>query len=99
MENLVLPPHSFTKMTQGMNITFDELRAIKHQLPHGSIHKIAEQLNISEQTVRNYFGAHETQEGELTGLHLQPGPNGGIVHHEDDSILKAARAILANIEV
>lgn len=81
-----------------MNITFDELRAIKHQLPHGSVAKIAKQLNLTEQTVRNYFGAQDSQDGELTDLHLQPGPEGGIVYHEDDSILKAAQAILAKIE-
>lgn len=40
-----------------MNITFDELRRIKHSLPTGSINKIAKELNIEEQTVRNYLAA------------------------------------------
>ena len=40
-----------------MNITFEELRRIKHALPTGSVKRIADELNIEEQTVRNYFGA------------------------------------------
>ena len=36
-----------------MNITFDELRRIKHTLPTGSVSKIASELDIEEQTVRN----------------------------------------------
>ncbi|MEO6189023.1 MAG: DNA-binding protein [Saprospiraceae bacterium] len=75
-----------------MNITFDELRNIKHQLPHGSIKRIADELNLDEQQVRNYFGAHHL---ENSGNHLQAGPSGGIVHIEDETILNAARKILA----
>jgi hypothetical protein len=78
-----------------MNITFEELRAIKHQLPHGSVAKIAETLNIAEQTVRNYFGATRIDEGGVTGIHIEPGPQGGIVHLEDTTIYEAARQILA----
>lgn len=78
-----------------MNITFDELRRIKHALPHGSIAKIAEELGIEEQTVRNYFGAHHYQDGAVVDFHLEPGPNGGLVHLEDTTILEHAQAILA----
>lgn len=74
-----------------MNITFNELREIKHNLPAGSIKKIAEQLNLDEQTVRNYFGAHHL---ENSGNHIQPGPNGGIVHIEDETILNLAKQII-----
>lgn len=77
-----------------MNITFNELREIKHRLPTGSVRKIAEQLNISEQTVRNYFGASKFGEGNTSGIHWQPGPKGGIVSIQDDSILQAAMQIL-----
>ncbi|MFZ1298281.1 MAG: DNA-binding protein, partial [Saprospiraceae bacterium] len=66
-----------------MNITLDELRTIKHNLPTGSIRKIADELNLDEQVVRNYFGAHHL---ENSGNHIQPGPNGGIVHIEDERI-------------
>jgi hypothetical protein len=78
-----------------MNITFEELRAIKHQLPHGSVARIAKSLQISEQTVRNYFGAMKFEEGETVGLHIEPGPNGGIVHLDDTRIFNEAKAILA----
>ena len=74
-----------------MNITLNELRQIKHDLPSGSIKKIADQLNLDEQTVRNYFGAHHL---ENSGNHIQPGPNGGIVHIEDETILNLAKRLI-----
>ena len=82
-----------------MNITFNELRDIKHSLPTGSIKRIADDLNLDEQTVRNYFGAHKYEDGEVVGNHVQPGPNGGIVHLEDTTILEAAKKILAESEI
>lgn len=81
-----------------MNITFNELRNIKHKLPHGSIKKIADELNIDEQTVRNYFGAHKVEEGGIVDQHIQPGPEGGIVHLEDMTILNMAMDIIKNHE-
>jgi hypothetical protein len=76
------------------NITFEKLRRIKHALPAGSISQIAEDLNIDQQTVRNYFGAHKYSDGKFIGWHLEPGPNGGIVQLEDDTILNKALQIL-----
>jgi len=77
-----------------MNITFDELRQIKHKLPTGSIAKIASTLNLEEQTVRNYFGAKKYQEGGIANVHLQPGPSGGIVQLEDSTILNLAQKMI-----
>jgi predicted transcriptional regulator len=77
-----------------MNITFEELRRIKHSLPTGSIAKIASELGVEEQTVRNYFGAHDYTHGQVVEFHLEPGPGGGIVHLEDDTILNMAMAML-----
>ncbi len=37
-------------------ITFNELRRLKDSLPDGSTHRIADELNVTVQTVRNYFG-------------------------------------------
>ena len=71
-----------------MNITFEELRSIKHKLPTGSVSRIASELEIDEQTVRNYFGASKYEEGALTGRHIQPGPRGGIVNLKDTTILE-----------
>lgn len=81
-----------------MNITFDELRRIKHALPTGSVCKIATALDIEEQTVRNYFGAKKYEGGQVVGSHIEPGPDGGIVHLDDDKILLMARKILAEAQ-
>lgn len=77
-----------------MNITFDELRTIKHSLPTGSIAKIAQKLEIEQQTVRNYFGAKKYEDGKFVPVHLQPGPGGGIVQLEELNILDAAKELL-----
>lgn len=77
-----------------MNITFEELRRIKHALPTGGVKRIADELNIEEQTVRNYFGAKKYENGQIVSQHIQPGPDGGIVSLEDDTILKVARRII-----
>lgn len=84
----------FKQKLKEMNITFDELRQIKHQLPTGSVKRIAETLNIDEQTVRNYFGATKFEDGKTAGTHLQPGPNGGIVHIDDTTIIDLAKKII-----
>ena len=77
-----------------MNITFEELRRIKHALPTGSVKRIADELQMEEQTVRNYFGAKKFENGQIVSQHIQPGPDGGIVMLEDDTILKVARRII-----
>ena len=78
-----------------MNITFNQLRDIKHSLPTGSIARIAKELSVDEQTVRNYFGAQKYKEGQIAGKHRQPGPNGGIVSLPDTKILDMAKRIIA----
>ncbi len=77
-----------------MYITFEELRRIKHALPTGSVKRIADELNVEEQTVRNYFGAKKYENGQIVSQHIQPGPDGGIVSLEDDTILNLARKII-----
>lgn len=77
-----------------MYITFNELRDIKHSLPTGSVARIAQELNIEEQTVRNYFGAQKYENGQIAGIQIQPGPNGGIVLLDDTRILDAAKRII-----
>ena len=79
-----------------MTITFNELRKIKDSLPDGSMKKIANELNLSVETVRNYFGGTNYDEGETVGIHLEKGPNGGIVVLDDTTILDMAKDILEN---
>lgn len=75
-------------------ISFNELRRIKDSLPSGSMHKIADQLNITVQTVRNYFGGTNYEYGKNCGLHIEPGPDGGIVVLDDTQIYDMAVDIL-----
>lgn len=77
-----------------MNISFEELRRVKHSLPTGSISRMASELSLPEQTIRNYFGAEKYKDGTTVDRHVQPGPNGGIVHLEDTKILELARQII-----
>lgn len=75
-------------------ITFNELRRIKDSLPDGSMHKIADKLNLTVQTVRNYFGGSNYEYGNNCGLHIEPGPEGGYVILDDTQILDMALEML-----
>lgn len=75
-------------------ITFNELRALKDQLPDGSIHQIAQELGMQPETVRNYFGGHNYKEGNSIGIHIESGPGGGIVVLDDTTIFDKALSIL-----
>ena len=75
-------------------ITFNELRSIKDRLPDGTIHRIAEDLGVTVETVRNYFGGENYKDGKCCGLHIEPGPDGGIVMIDDTAILDRALDIL-----
>ena len=75
-------------------ITFNELRKIKDSLPSGSMHRIADELGISVETVRNFFGGQNFKDGKSVGLHLEPGPDGGIVMLDDTTVLEKALEIL-----
>ena len=75
-------------------ITFNQLRKIKDSLPEGSIRTIAESLDLSVETVRNYFGGANYVRGHSVGIHIEQGPDGGIVELDDPTILEMARDIL-----
>jgi hypothetical protein len=75
-------------------ITFNELRRFKDKLPHGSIRKIAEELDMEVETIRNYFGGYNYDEGKSIGVHIEPGPDGGIVVLDDTTIFDKALSIL-----
>ncbi len=77
-------------------MTFNELRQIKDQLPTGSMQKIADELGIDVETVRNYFGGDNYEEGKAVGVHFEQGPNGGVVQIDDTTILEKAKEMLRN---
>ena len=79
-------------------IPFKELRRIKDSLPEGSIHKIADQLNMTDQSVRNYFGGSNYEYGINMGVHIEPGPDGGYGVLDDTKILDMALEILGEKE-
>jgi hypothetical protein len=85
-------------MVMTKTITFNELRRIKDALPHGSLSRIAEELWLDIETVRNYFGGHNYKDGQSCGIHIEPGPDGGIVMLDNTDILEAALRILGKEE-
>jgi hypothetical protein len=80
--------------TMTKTITFNELRKIKDSLPDGSTHRIADELGLSVETVRNYFGGHNFKDGKSCGVHIEPGPDGGLVILDDTTVLERALQIL-----
>lgn len=79
-------------------ITFNELRRIKDSLPSGSMHRIADELNMTVETVRNFFGGHNFKNGKSVGIHLEPGSDGGLVMLDDTTVLEKALQILRETE-
>ncbi len=80
-------------------ITFNELRKIKDSLPSGSMHRIADELGMSVDTVRNFFGGYNFKEGKSVGIHLEPGPDGGLVMLDDTTVLDRALSILKELNI
>jgi hypothetical protein len=76
-------------------ITFNELRHIKDSLPDGSISQIAQEFGMEVETVRNYFGGANYVKGKSVGLHIEPGPDGGVVLLDDAAILDRAQELIA----
>ncbi|MFP4555654.1 MAG: DNA-binding protein [Bacteroidales bacterium] len=75
-------------------ITFNELRRVKDQLPDGTMKYIADKLEMNVETVRNYFGGTNWDNGEAVGFHHEQGPDGGIVTLDDTTILDLAYEII-----
>lgn len=79
-------------------ISFNDPRQLKDSLPDGTMHLIADRLNITVQTVRNYFGGANYEFGKNLGIHIEPGPDGGIVVLDDTTIYDMALEILSQAE-
>lgn len=75
-------------------ITFNELRKVKDLLPSGSMTRIADELGLENETVRNYFGGNNYKDGRSCGMHIEPGPDGGLVMLDDTQILDIALRII-----
>jgi hypothetical protein len=75
-------------------ITFNELRKIKDSLPDGSMRQLAQEFNVEVETVRNYFGGADYKNGRSVGIHMEPGPDGGIVLLDDTAILDRAKELI-----
>lgn len=78
-------------------MTFNELRKIKDSLPDGATHRIAEELGLRVDTVRNYFGGANYDNGRSVGIHMEPGPDGGLVIIDDTTILDKALELIAEM--
>ena len=78
------------------SISFNRLRQIKDSLPAGATSKIAEQLGMPVETVRNYFGGQNYKDGQSCGVHIEQGPDGGIVLLDDTTILDLALQMVGN---
>ena len=85
--------------TMTKTISFNDLRRVKDNLPDGAIHQIADELGLSVETVRNYFGGHNFKDGSSCGVHIEPGPDGGIVILDDTSIFDRALELLSELDI
>ena len=62
------------------------------------MHRIADELNMTVDTVRNFFGGQNFNSGKSVGIHLEPGPDGGLVMLDDTVVLEKALQILKETE-
>jgi len=81
-----------------MIVSFNHLRRIKDSLPDGSMQAIANEFDMQKETVQNYFGGANYQKGKVVGLHVEQGPDGGIVQIDDPKIYYKACAMLKKSE-
>ena len=75
-------------------ISFNELRRLKDSLPNGAMQEIADKRSLDVETVRNYFGGQNFKDGGAIGVHLEAGPDGGLVTLDDTTIFDIAVEML-----
>lgn len=79
-----------------IKITFNDLRKVKDNLPSGSIKLLSKEFNMTEETIRNYFGGSNYTKGKSVGIHMESGPNGGIVLIDDSTIFDRAKQLITD---
>jgi len=62
--------------------------------PAAARNGLADELGIDVDTVRNYFGGKHYDAKGNVGIHVEQGPDGGVVTLDDTTILDAAMRIL-----
>ena len=70
------------------------MRRLKDSLPNGAMQEIADKLSLDVETVRNYFGGQNFKDGGAIGVHLEAGPDGGLVTLDDTTIFDIAVEML-----
>ena len=48
--------------------------------------RIADELGLYVETVRKFFGGHNFKEGKRVGIHIETGPDGGLVMMDDTTV-------------
>lgn len=81
-----------------IKITFNELRQVKDSLPKDSVKLLSKEFDVTEETIRNYFGGANYEKGSSVGMHMESGPNGGIVLLDDSSIFDRAKQLIKHKE-
>ena len=59
---------------------------------------VCTESHMTVETVRNFFGGHNFKNGKSVGIHLEPGPDGGLVMLDDTTVLEKALQILRETE-
>jgi phosphotransferase system IIA component len=70
-----------------MIITFNELRRIKDRLPSGSSQRIADELGLDVETVRNYFGGKHFDAHVKDGDRIHKGDK--LITFDKEAVIKA----------
>jgi len=78
-----------------IKITFNDLRKLKDNLPNGTIKLLSQEFNMTEETIRNYFGGANYEQGSAVGIHMESGPDGGMVLIDDSTIFNRAKEIIS----
>jgi hypothetical protein len=74
-------------------VTFNALRQLKDSLPDGAMQLIASKVGLDVETVRNYFGGQNFRNGGSIGVHIEAGPDGGLVTLDDATIYELAEEL------